>query len=537
MLEDSVFRPLKNVHHPFWDTGKSLLDDYYNTVFPYFDLDINYDQLTKEQRLNQNKSSGLENKLYFAKLGEAKRFSVYKGHVEKSNLIHLLTNCRVEKILSKGSKVESLVVRDIISGKVFNMNGNVYACCGGAIETTRLLLNSTNSFPALKNNFNIGKGFYDHLGIYGTIKIYTNNTSKYKKYIWKMSEKISGIKFMYSLNLSVNELNGNSLIPIGITHLTIQKNNDNLTKEFKSVVQGLVYISNNDKARSRLFLSKKLDRFGLNKIDIEFNVDSYDYDIIKKSVDLLAKNITSSGSDLVKIDTSFIDNLSSKDIVKGSHHQGCLRMAHTSEEGVVDTNLKVFGVDNLYISSSGVFPTTGISNPTIHIGALSVMLARKIASKIKSNDTNASLFKGIFFLTSKVNNFYRDSHFTFNDGWNKLEPNGRWTSEKSILGIVWPSSKVKKVKMFIALTAYTHPPKLKSQAIYIQLDNINIYKEEESDGQKKTIEINIKSPVNSNTTYITFLVPNAGMPSYFNPGYSDNRVLGAYLTHIYYEFY
>ncbi|MBL8262571.1 MAG: GMC family oxidoreductase [Xanthomonadaceae bacterium] len=57
------------------------------------------------------------------------------------------------------------------------------------------------------------------------------------------------------------------------------------------------------------------------------------------------------------------------------HHIGTTRMSEDPADGVVDANLKVHGIDNLYVAGSSVFPSTGISNPTFTIIALSIRLA------------------------------------------------------------------------------------------------------------------------------------------------------------------
>lgn len=63
------------------------------------------------------------------------------------------------------------------------------------------------------------------------------------------------------------------------------------------------------------------------------------------------------------------------------HHLGTTRMSASTAptEGVVDQNLRVHGVDNLYIAGSSVFPSAGISNPTLTIITLSIRLAEHIA--------------------------------------------------------------------------------------------------------------------------------------------------------------
>jgi GMC oxidoreductase/FAD binding domain len=63
----------------------------------------------------------------------------------------------------------------------------------------------------------------------------------------------------------------------------------------------------------------------------------------------------------------------------GFHQIGTARMSADPRKGVVNADCKVHGIDNLYVSSSAVFPTSGQANPTLTIMALSVRLARHLA--------------------------------------------------------------------------------------------------------------------------------------------------------------
>ena len=60
------------------------------------------------------------------------------------------------------------------------------------------------------------------------------------------------------------------------------------------------------------------------------------------------------------------------------HHAGTTRMAVDEEDGVVDVNGRVFGVDNLYVAGAAVFPSTGFANPTLTIVALARRLGRHL---------------------------------------------------------------------------------------------------------------------------------------------------------------
>jgi choline dehydrogenase-like flavoprotein len=61
-----------------------------------------------------------------------------------------------------------------------------------------------------------------------------------------------------------------------------------------------------------------------------------------------------------------------------AHQMGTTRMASQAEEGVVDTNCRVFGTDNLYVASSAVFPTGPSYSPTFTILALARRLGQHL---------------------------------------------------------------------------------------------------------------------------------------------------------------
>jgi choline dehydrogenase-like flavoprotein len=50
---------------------------------------------------------------------------------------------------------------------------------------------------------------------------------------------------------------------------------------------------------------------------------------------------------------------------------------------VVDANLKVHGLENLYVASSSVFPTTGQANSTLLTVAFAVRLAQHLGDEKK----------------------------------------------------------------------------------------------------------------------------------------------------------
>lgn len=65
-----------------------------------------------------------------------------------------------------------------------------------------------------------------------------------------------------------------------------------------------------------------------------------------------------------------------------SHHMGTTRMGLDPRTSVVDTDLRVHGVENLYCAGASVFPTSGCANPTFTIVALSIRLAEHLADEL-----------------------------------------------------------------------------------------------------------------------------------------------------------
>jgi choline dehydrogenase-like flavoprotein len=62
-------------------------------------------------------------------------------------------------------------------------------------------------------------------------------------------------------------------------------------------------------------------------------------------------------------------------LIVNGHHMGTTRMSIDPKVGVVDPNLKVHTMKNLYCAGASVFPSGGISNPTFTIIMFSIRLA------------------------------------------------------------------------------------------------------------------------------------------------------------------
>jgi hypothetical protein len=68
-------------------------------------------------------------------------------------------------------------------------------------------------------------------------------------------------------------------------------------------------------------------------------------------------------------------------IATGDHHMGAVRMSRNAQDGIVNANLRMHTVENLYVAGCSVFPTGGFANPTLTIVALALRLAAHLKER------------------------------------------------------------------------------------------------------------------------------------------------------------
>ena len=108
-----------------------------------------------------------------------------------------------------------------------------------------------------------------------------------------------------------------------------------------------------------------------NRIYIKKNIGNISLSICKKEIEIskkLLKNIKtvfSSQPNLEKLDFKI------SDLDDASHHIGGLTYPK-----IVNKNLKIQGLKNIYCCSSAIFPTSGSANPTLIICGLAERLSK-----------------------------------------------------------------------------------------------------------------------------------------------------------------
>jgi len=126
---------------------------------------------------------------------------------------------------------------------------------------------------------------------------------------------------------------------------------------------------------STITLSDERDVLGLLRTRLTWRISPAELRTIRRFVEIVQSSLRHVAEiipdpDLFAEDERFIAHCEDS-----FHHMGGMRMSSSRSSGVVDTDLKLYGTDNVFICSSAVFPTSGFSNPTHTLLALAARLA------------------------------------------------------------------------------------------------------------------------------------------------------------------
>jgi choline dehydrogenase-like flavoprotein len=132
---------------------------------------------------------------------------------------------------------------------------------------------------------------------------------------------------------------------------------------------------------SRVTLSDETDPLGMAVAQVEWAVTPLDWESVCTTAELVSGALERHGSAKVDVtisrDTPWPGVPSNTDHYQpwGCHHVGTTRMSASPGSGVVDTDARVHGMENLFVVGSSVFPTEGYANPTVTIIALALRTA------------------------------------------------------------------------------------------------------------------------------------------------------------------
>jgi choline dehydrogenase-like flavoprotein len=306
--------------------------------------------------------------------------------------VYLHANVTRIAMAADGRQVQSMEVRTL-NGRVHIARGATYVLATGGIENVRLMLASNDVVPQGIGNHSdwLGRGFQGHS------TVVRDNTS-----LWTtrpaanladfditatdrphtvlgvsdaLQRKTGHLNFTVTMTGPVRKADAASA---AVTRIAQQ-----LSSQADASHRSIYFMTEHAPDRdSRITLDlNSRDALGLPRVRLDMRHGQLELDTLEQSTTLLARELGRLGLGRLRWAGSrqdWTDSLKSL----SRHHMGATRMATSPADGVVDEYGRVHGVANLYVAGSSVFPTSGITNPTLTLLALGFRMGdRMIAEK------------------------------------------------------------------------------------------------------------------------------------------------------------
>lgn len=406
---DLISRPdFNSLSWPINDDDLKMLYKRVKEMIKYDATEINVDQKSLDYIKKISNISSIE---FRHMMLMDKPFNT-KNLLENKENIDILQNHTVFKVNLNNTNddVKSLDVFNSKKSKVKNIRASRYILAAGAVSNIRILLHSFNHLEKSNPEFydSIGRYFSTHpKGPVGKIKFKENihspfinifpNKSGFTRYylgiqkIELLKNKILNhsirIESVYAMRMAKfldyfksifgwmpiigkNAFVLNIIVKIGISFFQlIEKLPAIKSMDGSFHVRG--FFDQAAKKENKISLSSKKSLSGLPLAIIDWGFNDEDWD----NVDNFMLNIKESMAQNNIGDFEYSRPLQKEFTGIHSHFIGGTRIGDSSNNSVVDKNLKVHGVNNLYISGPSVFPSFGYANPFLSIAALSLRLS------------------------------------------------------------------------------------------------------------------------------------------------------------------
>jgi hypothetical protein len=134
---------------------------------------------------------------------------------------------------------------------------------------------------------------------------------------------------------------------------------------------------------NKIILDEEKDQFGIPKVKLFYKQTELSIKTAKLFLEEFANLCRKNDLGRIAIKDS-IYNLEKLELLEGYHQMGGTRMGADKYDSVVNKDLKVHNINNLYVSGSSNFVTGGYTNPTFTIIQLAIRLADKIKERLHS---------------------------------------------------------------------------------------------------------------------------------------------------------
>lgn len=138
------------------------------------------------------------------------------------------------------------------------------------------------------------------------------------------------------------------------------------------------------KKESRVTLSGDRDSTGMPRLNIDLKFSQQDVDGILRCHEIWDDYLRENGRGCLEYLSPDRGLLVWQQVSGGTHQLGTTRMARRPEDGVLDGNLAVHGMSNLFVASSSAFLTSSQANPTFMIIVFALRLSDWLKRRIEA---------------------------------------------------------------------------------------------------------------------------------------------------------
>lgn len=283
---------------------------------------------------------------------------------QKQNVTLVLGATAHRIVDDESGRIVSLLARDI-EGREKQIRARAYVIAGGGVETARrLLLSRSERWPQGLGNRHgrVGCSFSDHAALHfnGVLEMpRRRDAGAYQR----------SRTFEFYDHFRKDGL-GSMMLHIGV------RPEDEQSASPRHLLEMIAELELEVTDANRLALSADpaaLDTFGDPVGELSFGFSERDLAMHEK-VRRLVNGIYR------RMGASKVEEASA--LGWGHHHMGTVRMGSDPRTSVVDANLRVHDLKNLYAVTSGVYVTGGAVNPTLTIVAFSHRLAHHLLGQL-----------------------------------------------------------------------------------------------------------------------------------------------------------
>ncbi len=421
-LDSYDFSPKPYAQYTGWPIKQNDLEPYLEEAKSILDIPIQRENIKSNAFDHMqdliNKSQDFKSIEFW--LSAPTRFGKkYKAELERRTNITCYLNANVTDISLYESfpRVRALEFCDY-SGRVFKIHAQIIILAAGGIENPRILLNSNYQIKEGLGNKGdlVGRFFNEHPHyIVGGVILEDVVKENFKKK-WILKDP----RYFRFFSPKYNFMQRNKILNCGIHYEPFNPNRtrrSNFKDRLRAIVcdsdlamgainkirgkevvcktiwDGFLTLSSEQMPNpsSRISLGSDLDRFGNRRIILDWRLSEIDKRTVQLTAIRFGITLASLGLGRVRLFDWVISRdeklkLRSYDMggVAANHHMCTTRMDNSSHNGVVDSNQRVFDIDNLYIAGSSVFSTGGHANPTLTIVQMSLRLSEHLNNTFKN---------------------------------------------------------------------------------------------------------------------------------------------------------